>query len=40
LISTGNGALDIPAAVKPGSTTMGNGGFSVNTNYKMSIQKK
>ena len=42
LISTGNGtALDItPAAMKnTDPATMGNGGFSVNTNYKISIQK-
>lgn len=42
LISTGNGtALDIPPAAMKNTdpATMGNGGFSVNTNYKMSIQK-
>jgi hypothetical protein len=42
LISTGNGtALDIPPAAMKNTdpAAMGNGGSSINTNYKMTIQK-
>ncbi|RTY73375.1 endo-arabinase [Flavobacterium sp. LS1R10] len=42
LISTGDGTvLDIPptAMINTNPEAMGNGGYSVNTNYKMSIQK-
>ena len=42
LISTGNGtAIDVPPAAMTNTDpkNMGNGGSSINTNYKMSIQK-
>ena len=42
LISTGNGTtIDVPPAAMKNTdpAAMGNGGSSINTNYKMSIQK-